>query len=277
MVAETIVETADTTTLILFTGNDRLEYRAGHFLTIDPHQFGALERFTAFLEDLKGKKEPPRAYSLTSAPHEKNLAITVKEERYTTGLTKYPPLLSPLLVKRTTRGMRFAITGFTGPYTFPDDIESKIDHVVHICSGSGSVPNYSLLKHALVHLPKLRHTFLYSNKTYGDIIFRDAIAKLASEHANKLRVIHMLTRDEGSARSGIDVRSGRVTPTVLRDCIPDPSSCIVYLCGPAVTAHERAQAMAKGIAPSPRFFESILAGLQEVGVSQDRIEHETYG
>ena len=71
MVADTIIETPDTTTLVLFTGNDRLEYRAGHFLTIDPHQFEALERFTRFLEDLKGKPEPARAYSMCSAPHER--------------------------------------------------------------------------------------------------------------------------------------------------------------------------------------------------------------
>ena len=74
MVADVIVETPDTATLILFTGNDRLEYEAGHFLTIDPHQFAALDRFVAFLEDLKGRKEPPRAYSISSAPHERNLA-----------------------------------------------------------------------------------------------------------------------------------------------------------------------------------------------------------
>ena len=277
MVAETIIETPDTTTLVLFTGNDHLEYKAGNFLTIDPHQFEALERFVDFLEDLKGKKEPPRAYSLTSAPHEKYLAITVKEERYTTGVTKFPPLLSPLLVKRTTRGMRFSITGFTGPYTFPDDIESKADHIVHICAGSGSVPNFSLLKHALLHMPKLRHTFLCSNKTYGDIIFRDVLARLESSNEGKLRVIHMLTRDEGPARYGPNVRAGRVTLPVLREVIPDPSSCIVYLCGPAVTVHDRAVAAAKGVAPSPRFFESVLGGLQELGVSRDRIEHETYG
>lgn len=49
MVADVIVETSDTSTLVLFTGNDRLDYKAGHFLTIDPHQFEALDRFTAFL------------------------------------------------------------------------------------------------------------------------------------------------------------------------------------------------------------------------------------
>src|SRR5918912_3770494 len=125
MVADVVIETPDTSTLVFFTGNDHLEYKAGHFLTIDPHQFDALERFTAFLEDLKGRREPPRAYSMSSSPHERYLAITVKEERYVSGLTKYPPLLSPMLVKRTTRGMRLVVTGFTGPYTLPRDITNR--------------------------------------------------------------------------------------------------------------------------------------------------------
>src|SRR5688500_731712 len=94
MVAEVVVETHDTTTLVLFTGNDRLEYKAGHLGTIDPHQFDALARFTHYLEDQKGRKEPARAYSLTSAPHERYIAITIKEEQYVSGQTKYPPLLS---------------------------------------------------------------------------------------------------------------------------------------------------------------------------------------
>src|SRR4029077_13099538 len=160
MVADVIVEAPDTTTLVLFTGNDRLEYSAGHFLTIDPHQFEALERFTSFLEDLKGKRELPRAYSMSSSPHERYLAVTVKEERYVSGATKFPPLLSPLLVKRTTRGMRLVVTGFTGPYTLPADVSTRTDHIVHVCAGSGSVPNFSMLKFALANHPSLRHTFL---------------------------------------------------------------------------------------------------------------------
>ena len=134
MVADVIVETPDTTTLVLFTGNDRLEYAAGHFLTSDPHQFEALERFIAFLEDLKGKKEPQRAYSLSSAPHERHLAVTVKEERYVSRVTKFPPLLSPLLVKRTVKGMRLVVTGFTGRIRCRRTSQ-QTDHIVHICAG----------------------------------------------------------------------------------------------------------------------------------------------
>src|SRR3989442_2823527 len=135
MVADVLIETPDTTTLVLFTGNDRLEHSAGHFLTIDPHQFEALQRFTAFLEDLKGRRQPPRAYSMSSAPHERYLAVTVTEQRYLSDVTQFPPLLSPMLVKRTVRGMRLVVTGFTGPYTLAPDIDKQTDHVVHICAG----------------------------------------------------------------------------------------------------------------------------------------------
>src|SRR5690349_7815089 len=159
MVADVIIETPDATTLVFFTGNERLDYEPGHFLTIDPHQFEALQRFIAFFEDQKGRREPPRAYSMCSTPDEKYLAVTVKEERYQSGTTKYPPLMSPMLVKRTVRGMRLAIVGFTGPYVLPPDVESRTDHLVHVVAGSGVVPNFAILKHALAHLPKLRHTF----------------------------------------------------------------------------------------------------------------------
>src|SRR6266850_3006082 len=277
MVAETIVETHDTATLVLFTGNDRLDYTPGHFLTIDPHQFESLARFTAFLEDMKRKKELPRAYSMVSAPHEKYLAVTIKEERYISGQTKFPPLLSPMLVKRTTRGMRLRVTGFTGPYTLPDNIESKTDHLVHVCAGSGSVPNLSILKHALLYFSKLRHTWIYANKTWGDIIFRDQLAELERRHPDRLRVVHVLSRESDAAILGGGVIKGRIDTALIREQIPDPSSCIVYTCGPAIGPWDRAAAKEKGVEPAPRFLEAALKGLKEIGVSDDRIEYESYG
>jgi ferredoxin-NADP reductase len=277
MVADVVQETPDTNTLLLFTGTDRLEYEAGHFLTIDPHQFEALERFTAYFEDVKGKREPPRAYSMSSAPHEKYLAITVKEERYERGVTKYPPLLSPLLVKRTVRGHRLVVTGFTGPYTLPADAESRTDHLVHLVAGSGAVPNFSILKHALTYAPALHHTFICSNKTWEDVIFRAPLEELAQRFPENLRVVHALTREENVFQHGPAYRKGRVTAQLLRELIPDPRSCLVFACGPAVGGWEKAAAKAKGEEPRPRFMESAMAALAEVGVPQDRITTESYG
>lgn len=277
MVADVIVETPDTTTLVLFTGNDHLEYQPGHFLTIDPHQFEALERWVAYLEDLKGKREVPRAYSLASAPHERYLAITVKEERYASGATKFPPLLSPMLVKRTHRGSRIVVTGFTGPYTLPAGVEDKTDHLVHLVAGSGIVPNWSILKHALVAHPRLRHTFVCSNKTWDDVIYREPLARMEAEHPGRLRVVHTLTREADPEKRGPNVRRGRISAELLRELVPDPKAALVYACGPAIGPFDRAAAKEKGEAPRPRFLEAALEGVAAIGVPKDRVKHESYG
>jgi ferredoxin-NADP reductase len=272
MVAHAIRETPDTTTLVLFTGNDSLEYKAGHFLTIEPQQFPELERWIAYLEDLKGKREPARAYSMCSEPHEKHVAVTIKEERYISGQTRYPPLMSPMLVHRTPRGAQMVITGFTGPYVLPDDIESQTDHVVHVCAGSGIVPDFSIIKYSLREHPRVRHTLVYSNKTYEDIIFRDALAEMERAHPGRLRVLHTLTRED---RTGF--RRGRIGADLLREAIPDPTAAMVYACGPGIGKHEREAARAKGEEPAPRFLETTVGLLAEVGVPKKNIRRESYG
>ena len=276
MIAEVIRETPDTSTLVLFTGNDRLEYLPGHFLTIKPQQFQALDRFCKYFEDLKGRKEPARAYSLVSAPHERHLAVTVKEERYVSGLTKYPPLLSPLLVWRTQPGTRMVVTGFGGPYVPPADLESRTDHVVHICAGSGSVPNLSILKHCLALDMKIRHTMIYGNKTWEDIIFRRQLEELCRTYPAKLRVVHALSREPNLTPTP-DVRAGRVTEALIREHIPDPTAVEVFACGPGITKFDKLAAREKGEEPQPRFLESVIDALEAIGVPDERIHHESYG
>jgi len=277
MVADVIRETPEAATLLLFTGNDHLEYEPGHFLTIDPHQFPALERFTAYFEDLKGRREPQRAYSLSSAPHEDYLAITVKEEAYTSGRTDFPPLLSPLLVFRTPRGTRMQVTGFSGPYVLPADIEERTEHLVHVCAGSGSVPNFSILKHALAQDMKLVHTFIYGNKTREDIIFRRQLEELEVRYPNRLRVIHALSRDPNALTRGPNYRSGRVSEELLREWIPSPGSVEVFACGPGIGKWDRRRARVEGTEPSPRFLEGALESLAAICVPASRIHHESYG
>jgi len=277
MVADVIRETPDTTTLVLFTGNERLDYEAGHFLTVDPHQFQSLERFIAFLEDLKGKKEPPRAYSMSSAPHERYIAITVKEEAYVSGTTKYPPLLSPLLVHRTPRGTRLIITGFTGPYTLSSRILAKTNHLVHICAGSGSVPNFAIIKSALELHPDVRHTLIYSNREWNDIIFRAELENIERLHPDRVKIIHTLTREPDASSHGPNFRSGRVNLKMLEEIIPASRDCHFFVCGPAVSAADRLAAREKGTEPQPRFLESILEDLKSLGVTKDQITYESYG
>ena len=275
-VVAVVRETRDTVTLVLGT-REPVEYAAGHFLTIDPHQFEELGDLIAYLEDAKGRREPPRAYSMCSSPLERDLAVTVKEERYVRGTTRYPPILSPYLVRHVAPGQRIDVVGFTGGYVLPHDVEARTDHLVHVVAGSGSVPSYAILKYALAVHPRLRQTFVYSNKTWDDVIFRDALAALEERFPRRLRVVHTLTREQDPRRHGPDVRKGRVSAALLREVIADPHGCLVYACGPAIGPHERAAARQRGETPQPRFLETVVAAVAEVGVPKDRVKTEAYG
>ncbi len=276
-VSGVVDETHDTVTLTLAPEGEAPEYQAGQFLTIDPHQFQALEGWVGYLEDAKGRREAPRAYSLASAPDEPTLAITIKEERYVRGATRYPPLLSPVLVRRIPLGTRLTVTGFTGPYVLPPRVEEVTDHLVHVVAGSGSVPNFSILKHALRHHPSLRQTFVYSSKTWQDVIFRRALDELAAANPRRLRLVHTLTREDAPGAHGSEVRRGRVTTALLGELIPDPRSCLVYTCGPGIGPWERQSARERGEAPQPRFLETVVTALTDLGVPRERIRRESYG
>ncbi len=277
VVADVVVETADTVTLLLDAGDDPRDYKAGQYVSIAPHQFAAIAGYTKYMEDAKGRKEPPRAYSMCSTPDEPYLAITIKEEYYEKGQTKYPPLLSPFLVHHRLKGARMEVTGYAGAYVLPDDIGNRTDHIVHLCAGSGSVPNVSIAKWALARVPRVRHTFIYSNKTWNDIIYRDYLAELEAQYPDRLRVFHTLTREPETFGHTDRILRGRVSADLIARLAGDTSACIFYACGPAITVWEKRAAKAENREPSPRFMESIHAALGQLGVPKDHFKEEAFG
>jgi 3-ketosteroid 9alpha-monooxygenase subunit B len=277
MVSDVKVEAPDTVTLSLFTGNDRLAYEPGNFLTIAPQQFPALERWVDYLQDLKGRKEPPRAYSLASSPDEKYIAITVKEERYTSGVTQYPPLLSPILALRTPPGTKMVVTGFTGPYKLTDEVRNQNDEIVHICAGSGVVPSFSIIKYDLRVNEKLKHTLVYSNKKHEDIIFDEELAQLKRDFPDRLKVIHTLTREDDPTSFGENIRGGRISQPLLSEAIGSPEKTAVFVCGPDHHPWQKKEAKEKGETLPTSFLQSALGFLAELGVTKDQITKESYG
>jgi 3-ketosteroid 9alpha-monooxygenase subunit B len=273
VIADVIVETPDTRTAVLDVGAP-VSYRAGQYVTIDPHQFPGLGSMTRYLEHLKKRPEPPRAYSMCSSPDEQHVAITIKEEVYD-GVMPYPPLISGYLVHQLRTGDRLVVLGFAGGYVLADTV--KAEHILHLCAGSGSVPNVSILKDSLRRHERLRHTFIYSNKTWDDVIFRDALAGLRRQFPDRLQVIHTLTRQTGAAPPGEDVRSGRVTLDLLGGVLEREPSSIVYACGPAVSVWERRAHAANHTTPTPRFLETMQSYLTQLHIPRERIKIEAFG
>ena len=277
VVREIVVETADTVTLVLEPTSAFPPWVAGQYLSIDPHQFAGLRSVVAYLEHVKHRKEPPRAYSMSSTPHEPYLGITIKEELFEPAATQYPPLISGFLVHQVRVGDRLTVRGFAGAYVLRENVEARTEHVLHLCAGSGSVPNVSMIKDSLLHHARLRHTFIYSNKTWQDIIFRDALTALEQQHPGRLRVIHTLTRETGPVAADVDVRRGRIDAELLRSVLDREPTSIVYSCGPAITVWERRACAAAGTTPPPRFLETMLALLESLDVPRNRITIESYG
>jgi 3-ketosteroid 9alpha-monooxygenase subunit B len=109
------------------------------------------------------------------------------------------------------------------------------------------------------------------------IIYRRQLEELAQRYPDKLRVVHALSREENLASLALDVRHGRVTEALIREFIPDPTAVEVFTCGPGITRFDRLAAREKGEQPQPRFLESVLDALENIGVPDERIHRESYG
>ncbi|MEC8930680.1 MAG: oxidoreductase [Candidatus Latescibacterota bacterium] len=276
VVADVREETHDAASLLLDIGDEERDYKAGQFITIDPHQFGFLEQVIAYLEEVKGTREKPRAYSMGSAPHEPHILITVKEERFWPGESKYPPVLSPPLSRHCPPGTTLTISGFTGPYAIPQDAGQKADTVLHLCAGSGIVPNFGLIKDSIHRGDDLHHVLLYSSKTRSDIFYYDQFAALAAAHSEQLTVLHSLTREDPHQIEPAS-RKGRLDAELIKSYVKDLDRTLVYCCGPGVLPWERKEARERGDEPVPKFVETMVQILHELGFDKRQIKQESWG
>ena len=271
-------ETPDTWTLYIFVSEHDKDYQAGQFISIGPHQFPELKDLTKFFEYEKGKKEPIRAYSLTSAPHEKHISITIRPEVYEPEPQSFPPLLSPILASNILVGREIEFTGYAGAYIMPHNLSSEINHVVHLVAGSGIVPSYSIIKDELINSknPHTRHTLIYVNKSWADIIFHHDLVVLERKFPTRLSIKHFLSQ-EMSSSYGENYFSGRPTIEHVLRFTPEPNKTLFFACGPAITKWQRAKAQAQGVVPKPRFMEWVHDVMEKLAVDKKRFKREIYG
>ena len=99
---------------------------------------------------------------------------------------------------------------------------------------------------------------------------------MTSHYPDRLKVAHALSRDPEAVRRAPNVHAGRVSETLIREYIPDPTAVEVFTCGPGITKFDRQAAMERGEEPTLRFLET-LAGLKAIGVPRERVHRESYG
>ncbi len=274
-IIEAIKETPDTWTLVIKVNSVDKNYLAGQFISIDPKQFPELRDFVRYFEHQKGKKEPIRAYSLTSAPYEEHIAITIKPESYEPGPDAFPPLLSPFLASNIFLGRELEFIGYSGAYVMPEQLRENSNHVVHLVAGSGVVPSFSIIKDELVAKKSSHHhTLIFVNKAVQDIIFHEELKKLSAQFPKQLRTQYFLTKEHQAL--GDNYFAGRPSLAQMAPLFHDKEKTILFACGPAITKWQKKAAKSPEEL-KPRFMEWVQEVVDAVGLDKHRFKREVYG
>jgi ferredoxin-NADP reductase len=197
-VAHVVRETPDAVTLVL-------EDPTGAHLPFAPGQF-----FTLHVRI--GGETLKRAYSASSdALTPGSVSVTVK--RVLGGR------VSRHIVDNVREGDELEVLGPSGSFSPVPSASPRL--LVLVGGGSGITPLASIVRTLLGSEPGTRIALIYGNRALGDVIFKRALDALASEHAPRLVVRHVLEQPPpgwtGARGNSTAARSpGSSTPSPIR-------------------------------------------------------------
>ncbi len=192
-VIEVVDETPDVRTFRLAPNARWGGHRAGQFVTVEVEIDGVRTR---------------RCYSLSSAPGDERLAITVK--RVAGGR------VSSWMHDHLRPGHVIGLGGATGGFVLPAE-PSKL---LLLSGGSGATPCMSILRDLARRAALTDVVFVHAARSRRDVLFRRELEALASRHAG-LRVLFVLDED-----------GRRLDAEQLRSAVPDLAERATMLCGP---------------------------------------------
>ena len=193
-VVEVVRETADVKTFVLRPNRRWHGHRAGQYTTIEVEINGVRVR---------------RCYSISSAPADPRVAITVK--RVPGGR------VSSWLHDHLGTGDVIGLGAAAGDFVLPDHEPARL---LLISGGSGITPVMSIIRDLAARAAIRDVTFVHYARSRADVIFRAELEALAARHRGLRLLIH--TDDEGG---GFDAAE-------LACRVPDFAERTTYLCGP---------------------------------------------
>ncbi|RSD08452.1 ferredoxin--NADP reductase [Amycolatopsis eburnea] len=197
-VADVVVETPDARSVVFEVPPEHASafaYRAGQFLTLK------------IPSDRTGSVA--RCYSLSSAPHENRVQVTVKRTDGGYGSGWVCSALEP--------GMQVDVLAPAGVFC-PASVDEDF---LLFAGGSGITPVMAILKTAL-ETGSGRVVLVYANRDENSVIFAGELASLAKRYGDRLVVVHWLESVQGLP----DVAQ-------LRGLASAYTSHEAFLCGPA--------------------------------------------
>lgn len=196
-------ETPSASTFYLRPDRGPIHYKAGQYITFNN-------------EGTDPSKS--RSYSFSSAPHEKELSITIKRQEN--------GYFSRLMIDKAQVGDKVRAIGVFGKFVLPEPTPEQA-HYLFFAAGSGITPIYSLIKsilatqaHAAIHL-------YYSNSSREQTIFREQLNEMILAYPNRLKIHYFFSQENAIHDARI---SAFMIPDILKQIPHQQPLC--YLCGP---------------------------------------------
>ncbi|WP_328644041.1 ferredoxin--NADP reductase [Amycolatopsis sp. NBC_00348] len=172
-VADVVVETPDARSVVFEIPGEHasaFQYAAGQFLTlrIPSERTGSVAR----------------CYSLSSAPHENRVQVTVKRTDGGYG--------SSWICDELRAGMTLDVLAPAGVFT-PSSVDEDF---LLFAAGSGITPVMAILKTALEQ-GSGRVVLVYANRDEASVIFAGELTSLAKRYGDRLVVVHWLESVQG--------------------------------------------------------------------------------
>jgi len=197
-IADKREETPNVYTFSLTMDTPRPNFIAGQYLTIKLPGYNPVE----------GK-----AYSISSAPHEKHVTLSVK---------KIGNFSAEILAKEIGDTIITA-----APYGFFYPEEDDVDTLVFLAGGIGITPCISIIDQLSSDKDnRLLHLF-YSNQTVVDIVFHDRLLELANQNKNFAYHSYITRQEQVPAPH----HQGRINVPEILGKIPREKSATFFICG----------------------------------------------
>lgn len=164
-----------------------------------------------------------RSYSLCSAPFENEWRVAVKQVEN--------GVFSSFANSSLKAGDTLEVMTPTGNFCLKPDANAKKTYAL-FAAGSGITPILSIAKTALKEEPNSEVNLFYGNKNFNSIIFREEVEALKNTYMNRLRVVHVLSRES----LGNTIQKGRINKEKCDDLfnafLANDTIDAVYVCGP---------------------------------------------
>ncbi|NND34895.1 MAG: 2Fe-2S iron-sulfur cluster binding domain-containing protein [Saprospiraceae bacterium] len=234
-----IEESKDATTIVFDVPADLEQlyrFKPGQYLTLEYEEAGNLVT---------------RMYSISSAPYEQKLSVTIK--------TKSPDTLSNHRDQILKQGAVIKVSPPRGMFTVKINPDKRAAYYF-LGAGSGIVPLYSMMKSILEQEPLSTVHLLYGNRSYNDIIFRDALIDLNETYSGQFFLRFQLSQEGNRPLINTNRVIGRIDMKIIQRFLEDypkqANTAFYFISGPQDMIHTTQQTLVEmGIHKNDIFVE----------------------